>query len=193
MHPMVFIKPLPPRPTSSRGLSLLKGGHDGKSNHEFCICGNHKRRGYEYCRKCKPEQKPKKKTPKQSAQGRTAKLAQKTLRKALWKPYSKRNDTCKKIGFKSYAAYLDSPLWKSIRKRVFSFKGGDCVSCGGKANQIHHSEYTYENLSGKTFDGLYPVCGDCHHSAEFSNDGDKRSIDEANNLLKITGTYSGQT
>ena len=78
-----------------------------------------------------------------------------------------RGDMLKELGFDSYAEYLDSDLWRSIRERVFYEKGRRCTCCSKMASQVHHAEYTDENLAGDNLDELFPVCGECHRKTHF--------------------------
>ena len=66
------------------------------------------------------------------------------------------------LGFRSYRAYLDSPLWASIRERVMAKTEGKCVRCWYTASQVHHYAYTEENLRGEDLVGLEAICRDCH-------------------------------
>ena len=82
--------------------------------------------------------------------------------------YAYRNWVLELAGFDSYDEYLGSRLWKRIRARVYLVKGSLCSYCGGKANQIHHEDYTEENLKGKSLDHLYPACSLCHNKCHYS-------------------------
>lgn len=53
------------------------------------------------------------------------------------------------LGRESYAAYLWSPVWLKIRRQVFKRAHRRCEDCGGKASQVHHLEYTEENVTGR--------------------------------------------
>jgi 5-methylcytosine-specific restriction endonuclease McrA len=79
------------------------------------------------------------------------------------------------IGFASYAEYLDSDLWKSIRARVFAEKGRECVCCGSQATEVHHTRYKSEEITGANLRHLHPVCGVCHYKVGFKENGKKRS------------------
>lgn len=97
--------------------------------------------------------------------------------------YIARNARLKQMGFESYRAYLDSPLWASIRARVWK-PGICCVKCSRLAAVVHHSAYDRHTLEGTTLACLHPVCHDCHAAAEW--DGlDKRSLRQANVMLGI--------
>lgn len=68
-----------------------------------------------------------------------------------------------RLGFGSYQQYLASPLWQSIRQRVFEKKGRTCLSCGtNRATEVHHRQYDVATLRGETLKHLDPICGHCH-------------------------------
>lgn len=70
------------------------------------------------------------------------------------------------LGYRSYAEYLASPLWRSIRQRVYAAKGRVCVSCDmDEADEIHHDRYDRDTLMGKTLKHLRPLCRHCHEIA----------------------------
>lgn len=76
------------------------------------------------------------------------------------------------LGFKTYKAYLYSALWRDIRQKVLTTTPR-CRGCGGPATQVHHRRYNVEDLDGRCFDHLIPVCGTCHHRSEFTKKGMK--------------------
>lgn len=96
--------------------------------------------------------------------------------------YSERNSILRSIGFGSYAEYLESDLWRRIRRRVFAKRGRLCFGCNTTSDQmqVHHLRYTDANLRGKTLDGMQPLCDACHGRIEVRADGTKRSLDAAN-------------
>lgn len=74
-------------------------------------------------------------------------------------------DDLKSIGFGCYADYLASPLWASIRSRVYASKGRMCLDCKmRRATQIHHRQYDLETLKGDTLNYLVPICRQCHRA-----------------------------
>lgn len=79
--------------------------------------------------------------------------------------YELRNAILKRMGFDSYLKYLESKLWRGIRKRVLKANRW-CYCCDRYASQVHHIEYTEENLTGKDIESLVSVCGICHSRAE---------------------------
>lgn len=81
--------------------------------------------------------------------------------------YQKRNQFLTRLGFNSYADYLSSELWASIRSRVYQTKGRGCYCCPNPANQIHHHAYDLATLRGTVLRSLFPVCSKCHQKMEF--------------------------
>jgi len=96
--------------------------------------------------------------------------------------YHQRDQVLAKIGFTSYREYLSSPLWASIRTRLF--RVCSTCPCGAKATQIHHRTYKERYMlgRGKIHKFLVPVCETCHKKIEFAGDA-KRSLGGANNAL----------
>lgn len=83
-----------------------------------------------------------------------------------------RNEMLRELGFATYADYLCSPLWQSIRKSMLA-KHKRCFRCGQVGpRQIHHHFYSKGNLSGQTEKGLYTLCRPCHEGLEMQ-DGQK--------------------
>ena len=76
--------------------------------------------------------------------------------------FRERDEHIKRIGFPDYGTYLKTELWSSIRGRVLRASGGQCCGCENRASEVHHSEYTIDNILGKSLEGLHPVCSDCH-------------------------------
>lgn len=110
-------------------------------------------------------------------------LKYKKRRKKNRKTYGERDAILAQLGFASYKAYLASHLWDEIRLRVLTREGWRCWSCGSRATQIHHCEYTHANLGGHSDRGLIPVCKSCHQQAEISIDGPKKTLGQANSEL----------
>ena len=92
--------------------------------------------------------------------------------------YGERNKIIYKLGFASYTDYLRSDLWKEVRGRVLKRRYG-CKICPKIANQVHHIYYTYENLSGKSLNGLWSLCAECHVACEFNSNNEKLSPEES--------------
>lgn len=85
--------------------------------------------------------------------------------------YIKRNVRLRELGFASYADYLASDLWKSIRRRVFQRDNGRCYCCGGIASQAHHTNYKPGTLAGTSISGIRAICGTCHQWIEVDDQG----------------------
>jgi hypothetical protein len=92
--------------------------------------------------------------------------------------YFSRNLILKEIGFNTYKDYLKSELWKKIRKKVLAREKNVCEICQCHGNQVHHSRYHKNDLTGKNLNFLHVLCGDCHEKIEFKN-GEKVWMEEA--------------
>jgi hypothetical protein len=97
--------------------------------------------------------------------------------------YQDRNRLLLKMGFGTYADYLESPLWDGIRQRVLERDGGLCWGCKKPATQVHHQQYTRNNLSGANLFSMVAVCGKCHSEAEMDMDRGKTPLWMANKRL----------
>lgn len=98
--------------------------------------------------------------------------------------YQLRNAILSDLGFFSYQAYLLSKQWQNIRKKSLEKFDGKCFICSQKATEVHHSDYTIGNLSGKTIEDLWPVCRTCHERLEFDINGNRRNLDDVVRDLK---------
>ena len=103
--------------------------------------------------------------------------------------YQGRNEILRGMGYESYAIYLLSPLWVSIRKKAFQRSCGLCVLCREVANCVHHRGYGKRVLSGRDLSPLMPLCGSCHQKVEFKSSGKKRSLVQAQ--TRFNALYSG--
>lgn len=87
------------------------------------------------------------------------------------------------LGFTSYEAYLTSPLWQTIRSRVFAAKGPLCV-CERPASQVHHMAYSLDVMSGHNLEPLIPICRGCHRRIHRrGRSGPAPTLNEANRRL----------
>lgn len=93
--------------------------------------------------------------------------------------YASRNRNLALLGFRSYADYLKSDLWRKIRAKVFLVKGRACWICGEYATQVHHNRYHRNDLLGKRLRFLNPICGKCHETIEFRGDDSKATVKQA--------------
>ena len=101
--------------------------------------------------------------------------------------YRARNRNLRAMGFKDYKEYLESDLWKGIRKRVLTINP-NCVGCGERAWQVHHSVYRKKDLEGQDLRALFSVCGNCHKYTEFNRSGEKMHPKQATTKLKQLAT-----
>ncbi|MDR7334307.1 hypothetical protein [Roseateles asaccharophilus] len=77
----------------------------------------------------------------------------------------------------SYPAYLQSPEWGEIRRRVLKRDGSLCRLCLAKAQCVHHISYDEPVIIGERDEDLISLCDACHASIEF--DGTRqRSVEE---------------
>lgn len=112
------------------------------------------------------------------------KVGKKKKRKAL--------PSYRQLGFVSYAAYLSSGLWASIRSRVLSRDKRLCKCCGGPANQVHHHSYDIAVMKGHADHLLISICETCHTLIEFDGDR-KRTIEQVQAaLLKLLAQLDNQ-
>ncbi len=59
-----------------------------------------------------------------------------------------------------YSEYLDSPEWKLKRQQVLEVDQGQCLSCKGKAEIVHH--LNYHTVGDEDLGSLVSLCHDCH-------------------------------
>lgn len=74
-----------------------------------------------------------------------------------------------RIGDKeAYKAYLKSPHWQAIRKRLYRAYEYKCAMCGSPKNlNVHH--ITYENLGEEKDEDLTVLCQKCHSELHDGN------------------------
>lgn len=96
--------------------------------------------------------------------------------------YGERNRVLRDMGFPTYADYLKSALWSQIRSAVLG-NGRPCVRCSQPANQVHHADYAPKTLDGSDISALHPVCRICHELGELDQNGNKKTLNDANSLL----------
>lgn len=90
--------------------------------------------------------------------------------------YESRNLILRKMGFRSYAEYLKSDLWKRVRASMFKRKDRLCYICSDPAYTGHHNRYRESDLNGETIKHLHPICEKCHDRIELEPDGSKRPM-----------------
>jgi 5-methylcytosine-specific restriction endonuclease McrA len=71
-----------------------------------------------------------------------------------------------------YTSYLDSPLWRRIRRRVLREADGECAGCDRKATEVHHRDYRPRVLAGEDSAALVALCASCHTLVH--SDGNRR-------------------
>lgn len=60
--------------------------------------------------------------------------------------------------------YLNSEEWQRKRYVVLKRDNWQCVYCGSKATQVHHTKYLKENIGKEPIDWLVSVCNSCHEA-----------------------------
>lgn len=81
--------------------------------------------------------------------------------------YDLRDKNLRILGYSSYKEYLDSELWKSIKKFLLKNKT-KCAICPYKARVLHHKSYGINVLSGWDINELIPLCNHHHDKIEFT-------------------------
>ncbi len=94
-------------------------------------------------------------------------------------PYHQRDAVLRTMGFRSYVAYLRSPLWRYIRAGVMLAHARRCVLCPRRARVVHHLSYARVVLTGADTTKLAPLCNGCHKRVELGQGGRKRTFFEA--------------
>lgn len=79
--------------------------------------------------------------------------------------------------------YLQSKLWKKIRRRILKRDKRICVFCGAAAELVHHRNYERETLEGKSDNALVSLCTGCHSYIHFDDSGIRRTSEEADRIL----------
>ena len=105
--------------------------------------------------------------------------------------YKERNEILAELGFLSYQDYLDSELWKVIRKHILDRDYYYCRGklCNQRTNVVHHFTYNRPTLLGLSPYTLITLCRDCHKKVEYAN-GEKRNLRDVQRatLELVTGT-----
>jgi hypothetical protein len=74
-------------------------------------------------------------------------------------------------GITSYWEYLQSPLWKRIRRKCLTQAGHSCAGCGRRATLVHHRDYRPRVLQGNDISPLVPLCETCHEKIHKTAEG----------------------
>ncbi len=93
--------------------------------------------------------------------------------------YTARNALLPRLGFPTYADYLNSELWAEIRDAILDRDGRRCRLCNKQAHIVHHIDYAEQTMRGETLDALVSLCHSCHYDVEFTKDEKKRSLPQA--------------
>lgn len=83
------------------------------------------------------------------------------------------------LGFPSYWDYLESDLWKIIRKSIFARDNYRCIVPGCRVHghiQAHHLSYKLDVLCGLDPSRIVTLCSDHHKIVEFTKAGRKLSL-----------------
>lgn len=89
----------------------------------------------------------------------------------------------RELGFRDYAHYRSSAVWRTIRRRVWDRDNRTCVKCDGKARLVHHKTYSLAILRGESDDQLVSLCEGCHAVIHTNEDGSKRPYGGWNDVL----------
>ena len=103
------------------------------------------------------------------------------MRRGLFngRTYESRARVLRRMGFRSYAEYLKSDLWREVKARMFKVKGTNCYLCNRPAYTGHHNRYHEDDLNGNRLKFLHPICQKCHSEIERHSDGTKTEFYEA--------------
>ncbi len=80
-----------------------------------------------------------------------------------------------------YQKYLNTALWKKIKKWIFERDENTCAICLHKklehqgSMDVHHRSYVSEVLDGRNEDLLVTLCRRCHRMIEFYSNNEKRT------------------
>ncbi len=99
--------------------------------------------------------------------------------------YVERNETLKEMGFTSYNAYLESDLWREIKRKMLSKTiAVRCRICLRRnAKTLHHSSYERSVLLGENLTPLVPICHGCHKAIEFDGDRKVEHLKQVNDRM----------
>lgn len=91
-----------------------------------------------------------------------------------------------------YRAYLNTPLWKSIRRGALVKYGCICARCGESGNDVHHK--TYERVGGsERIEDLEVLCRPCHaahHAVDKVCSSSKKKKRKSNRGMHVTGALN---
>lgn len=99
-----------------------------------------------------------------------------------WKLIKERTKNLKKLGFANILVYRRSQLFQTITKAQFA-KYPNCKKCHTPATQIHLTNFRLETLRGTKTQALISLCDSCFQTVTFDVSGQKRSPQEANQVV----------
>lgn len=73
-----------------------------------------------------------------------------------------RKESLIRLGFSSYAEYLDSPLWKAICDKVRD-KQKDKCRCGRAIVEFRQYRHDVQTMNGNALRFVYGSCGECDY------------------------------
>ena len=82
-----------------------------------------------------------------------------------------RDESLRSLGFKSYDDYLESQVWKNLKRELLAGDVKCCVCERKRAKTLHHTSYDSETLSGDSRKHLHPICEGCHRRIHFDTNG----------------------
>ena len=88
------------------------------------------------------------------------------------------------LGFRTYAEYLASPLWRRIKTQELRRAGGKCAACGNITRTIHHRDYRPRVLAGNDSAALVALCQPCHDHVHYAPGKKERSWNEGERVLR---------
>lgn len=85
--------------------------------------------------------------------------------------YEERQIALTELKFNSYREYLDSKLWKVIRKHILDRDVNFCRArkCNNRSKEVHHFNYGIVTLLGQSPQTLVTFCRSCHEKAHFED------------------------
>lgn len=85
---------------------------------------------------------------------------------------------CRELGYRDYPHYQQSEHWAQMRARTLERDSTKCFRCIGKANRVHHREYSLANLGENDLSQLVSLCEGCHGFVHWDDHGGWRSDSE---------------
>jgi len=86
----------------------------------------------------------------------------------------------KKVQYKDYAEYLDSPKWEQVKQDYYENEQvDDCLCCGSNMvecdliHNFHHFRYP-KDWNNDSWENLIIVCETCHETLHITHDHDSQ-------------------